>query len=488
MKILVIGLEGATRGPLFGDERLANIRRLMAGGCYGKLESVVPSTMVPAWLCMATSQDPGSLGVYGIQNRMDHSYDSFRLIHAQPMQDLTVWKQVEREGGRSILIGVPPSYPPPKINGISVGCFLTPDTQRCAYTHPEEERHIIGRLVGDYPADVKGFRKINKAQLRDEVHSMSRKHFEVARHYLRTTAWDYFQFVDIGLDRLHSGLRQGLNPQHVLQEPGNSYEELIDAYYLHLDEEIGKILELLSDDTILLVVSSHGSQPSNGGLCVNEWLMQQGLLVLQARPKDIPPFHRANINWHKTKAWSDGRHSAGIFFNVKGREPQGLIEQADYEKFRDEVKAMLEATTSDWGNVKGALAFKPQDVYKTVRSVAPDLIVHFGGLHQAFHSGAGHPGNHASTNGNGLDAGNPLQTGSFILAASNLPQYGEVDGAHMLDMAPTLLELGGYEIPVSMQGKSLMSGEVLALTAHVNTPDDEEELIRERLKGLGYIS
>src|SRR5207249_4792247 len=59
MKILVIGLDCAAPALLFGDERLENFRRLMDAGCYGRLESVIPPITVPAWMCMATSQDPG---------------------------------------------------------------------------------------------------------------------------------------------------------------------------------------------------------------------------------------------------------------------------------------------------------------------------------------------------------------------------------------------------------------------------------------------
>ena len=73
MKTLVIGLDGAVPDILFGDERLENLRRLMDAGGYGRLESIVPPITVPAWMCMATSQDPGSLGVYGFRNRVDHS-------------------------------------------------------------------------------------------------------------------------------------------------------------------------------------------------------------------------------------------------------------------------------------------------------------------------------------------------------------------------------------------------------------------------------
>ena len=69
MKILVIGLDCAAPEILLADERLTNLRRLMQAGCYGRLESVVPPITVPAWMCLATSQDPGSWGLRLPQSR-----------------------------------------------------------------------------------------------------------------------------------------------------------------------------------------------------------------------------------------------------------------------------------------------------------------------------------------------------------------------------------------------------------------------------------
>ncbi|PYQ20817.1 MAG: hypothetical protein DMF81_17490, partial [Acidobacteria bacterium] len=59
MKTIVIGLDCAAPEIVLRDERLPNIRRLMQSGCYGRLESVIPPITVPAWMSMATSQDPG---------------------------------------------------------------------------------------------------------------------------------------------------------------------------------------------------------------------------------------------------------------------------------------------------------------------------------------------------------------------------------------------------------------------------------------------
>ena len=74
----------------------------------------------------------------------------------------------------------------------------------------------------------------------------------------------------------------------------------------------------------------------------------------------------------------------------------------------------------------------------------------------------------------------------FVLAAPNCPLGGEYEGARLLDIAPTLLDLAGYEIPESMQGRSLVAG------MEKKGPDDRqdseaEKLIHDRLAGLGYI-
>jgi predicted AlkP superfamily phosphohydrolase/phosphomutase len=488
MKILVIGLDCAAPELLFGDERLTHFRRLMEAGCYGRLESVIPPITVPAWMCMSTSQDPGSLGVYGFRNRIDHSYNGLGFANSKSITELAIWDQVAREGKRANIVGVPPNYPPRKVNGASIGCFLTPDSTKDVYTHPASLKDDIARLVGDYPVDVKGFRTPRKDWLRDEIYTMSRKHFTVLRHLLQNTEWDYFQFVEIGLDRIHHGFWKYHDPQHVLHEPDSPYREVIRDYYRYLDDEVGRLFELLTEDTAVLVVSDHGAQRLDGGFCVNEWLVREGLLVLHEYPKEVTPFAKLSIDWSRTKVWSEGGYYARVFFNVRGREPSGIIDPADYEKFRDDMKARLEATTDDKGQPLGTLVFKPEEVYRTVRNVAPDLVVHFGGLYWRSIGGVGYPTLHIRENDTGPDDCNHAQFGSFILGASNSPLQGEVAGAHLLNIAPTLLELGGYDVPSSMQGRSLLAGLPAQRPPEAALSSQGEETIRERLSGLGYIS
>jgi predicted AlkP superfamily phosphohydrolase/phosphomutase len=433
---------------------------------------------------MATSQDPGTLGVYGFRNRADRSYGRLQFANTNSFKGVRIWDQIAMEGGRSVLIGVPPSYPARKVNGISVGCFLTPDTSADDWTHPASIAAEIRGLVGEYPVDVKGFRTDDKAWLRDQIFEMSRRQFIVIRHYLENADWDYFQFVNIGLDRVHHGFWKHLDPQHVQHEPDSPWRDVIPDYYLHLDEEIGRILELLTEDTVLLVVSDHGARPLDGGFCVNEWLVREGLLVLRSQPTEVTPFGRLDVDWSRTRVWSEGGYYARMFFNVKGREPEGVIEPTDYEPFREEIKAMLEATADEQGRPLGTLVFKPEEVYREVNNVAPDLIAHFGGLAWRSIGGVGYGRLHVQENDTGPDDCNHAQFGAFILAANGLPLSGAVEGAHLLDIAPTLLGLAGHDVPAGMQGRSLVG----AVRSGPEVSAKAEAIIRERLSGLGYIS
>jgi predicted AlkP superfamily phosphohydrolase/phosphomutase len=484
MKICVLGLDCAAPEIVFGDERLVNIRRLMAAGTYGSLESVIPPITVPAWMCMCTSQDPGSLGVYGFRNRVDHSYEKLGFANSASIKALAIWDQLAREGKRSIIVGVPPNYPPRRINGISVGCFLTPDTAANDFTHPASLKAKITELVGEYPVDVKNFRTDRKDALKDEIFKMSEKQWKVVHWLMKEQEWDYFHYVDIGLDRMHHGFWNYFDEKHLQFQPGNPYQTAIPEYYLWLDEQIGKTLEGLDSDTLVLLVSDHGAQRLDGGIAINEWLIREGLLVLNEYPETLTPFEKLNVNWAETRVWSEGGYYARVFFNVQGREPQGVIPASQYKSFQNEIKGRLEALADNNGHALNSLVFIPSELYQNVRNIAPDLIVHFGGLYWRSIGTVGHNRVHVQENDTGPDACNHAQYGMFVLAAPNCPLSGNYEGAHLLDIAPTLLDLAGYAIPESMQGRSLVAG--MEKKSSRGGPADEQ-VIHDRLAGLGYV-
>ncbi len=77
--------------------------------------------------------------------------------------------------------------------------------------------------------------------------------------------------------------------------------------------------------------------------------------------------------------------------------------------------------------------------------------------------------------------------GAFILAGPGSPLNGEIEGVHFEDLEPTLLQLGGHDIPAALTGRSLLTENRTHPEKQGQVPMTDEELIRERLSGLGYI-
>jgi predicted AlkP superfamily phosphohydrolase/phosphomutase len=287
---------------------------------------------------------------------------------------------------------------------------------------------------------------------------MTRKHFQVIRQLMEHVDWQYFQFVEIGLDRIHHGFWKYHDPKHRQYVPDSAFESVVRDYYFYLDEEIGSILKLIDDDDTVLVASDHGAQRLDGGFCVNEWLCREGLLALKERPDKPAPLKPSQIDWTRTQVWSEGGYYARVFLNVEGREPQGIVPQDRYEVVLADIRGRLEALLDDRGEPMHTQVFRPKDIYREQKRIPPDLIAHFGGLYWRSIGGVGYDNLYVQENDTGPDDCNHAQFGAFILSGPRVDIRGEVEGMHLLDVAPTLLDLAGRPIPSSMQGRSLLRG------------------------------
>ena len=106
------------------------------------------------------------------------------------------------------------------------------------------------------------------------------------------------------------------------------------------------------------------------------------------------------------------------------------------------MKRRFEAVTGPDDEELNTLVFRPEEIYREVRNVAPDLVVHFGGLDWRSIGGVGYRGIvHLRENDSGPDHCNHAQFGAFVLAAPNVPELGEIRSAKLLDIAPTLMAL-----------------------------------------------
>jgi predicted AlkP superfamily phosphohydrolase/phosphomutase len=168
------------------------------------------------------------------------------------------------------------------------------------------------------------------------------------------------------------------------------------------------------------------------------------------------PLKPGNIDWNRTQVWSEGGYCARVFVNLAGREPAGVVEQSDYEALLDKLTDRLEGLPDDRGASMGTRVFRPREIYRHVNRVPPDLIVHFGQLLWRSVGSVGYESLYVQENDTGPDDCNHAQFGVFILRGPRMNIKGLVDGMHLLDVAPTLLDVAGRDIPASMQGRSLL--------------------------------
>src|SRR6185295_6942393 len=133
----------------------------------------------------------------GFRDRRGYGYDDYAFANSTLVTHDRVWDILSRAGKQVILMGVPQTYPPPRVNGHVVSCFLTPSSAGES-TYPPSLKAEIDRVAGGYVFDVDNFRTADKGALLDRIYEKTRKHFRVASHLLATRPWDFFMMVEMG--------------------------------------------------------------------------------------------------------------------------------------------------------------------------------------------------------------------------------------------------------------------------------------------------
>lgn len=426
----------------------------MEQGVYGRMESCIPAITVPAWACMMSSRDPGQLGVYGFRNRADYSYDNMNIATGASINAPRLWDLLGEAGKRVGVIGVPQTFPVRPVNGELVSCFLTPSA-RSQFTHPPVLKDEIAAWIdGEMLMDVANFRSTDKAQTLRDIYTMAEQHFEVCKRLLQRERYDFFMTVDMGVDRIHHGFWKEMDPRHPRYEPGSPFADAIHDYYVYVDGKITELLALIDDQTVVVVVSDHGGKVMHGGICLNEWLIQQGYLVLEEYPPALMPIERCRVDWSRTTAWGAGGYYGRLFLNVKGREPEGIILEDAYEQVRDEISAKLAALPDHEGRALATRVFKPEAIYHDTRNVPPDLLIYFDDLNWRSVGSIGKRAIYTFENDTGPDDCNHAQYGIFICCDPARPGGGRrIDDISIYDIAPTLLRLLDQPAPPQMIGR-----------------------------------
>ena len=454
-RLLVIGLDGVPPSLLFERflPNLPNLRQLIADGAHGPLRTTDPPLSVPAWPVMFSGVDPGTLGLYGFRHRRAGSYTEMHIPTSNEVATPMLWHILSERGRRVAVLGVPPGYPPPSVNGVFISDFLTPNDSPVT-THPIALRAEIERRFGPYVFDVT-FRSDEREQLAKDIFAMTRRRFEVAEWLYGQEPWDLFAVHEIGTDRLHHAYWKHFDPGHPGFQPGGPFEHIAEEYYTLVDGLIGRLLDRIDDRTYVVLASDHGSMAMRGLFCINQWLASAGYLALKAPSPPGTPIERAPVDWKKTRAWGAGGYYARIFFNLRGREPEGIVPLSDASRVRAELIADLGRIVGPDGAKLPVRVLDPREIYAAVNGEAPDLIVYFDELRFRAAGTIGHPTDFLDSNDTGPDDAVHSFDGVLVAAGPGIPAGRTLGERQIRDVLPTLLELLGEPVPSHVQGRPI---------------------------------
>ncbi len=456
-KVIVIGLDCATPQLLFDRYRadLPHISRMMEHGTWGKMRSTVPPITVPAWMSMMTSKDPGDLGVYGFRSRRPGSdYGDMDIANGRLFAgSKKLWDYLGDAGKTVGLLGVPATYPPSPVNGIMVTCFLTPDAS-VEFTYPSSLKKEIVEMCtpDDYIFDFANRTQEPPDAVLETIYRMTNQRQKIMRDWVKNKQWDFLMMVEMGVDRIHHYLWHYIDPQHKDYVPGNPHEQKIKEYYQHIDRFIGELQTLAPEGTIFYVVSDHGAKRMEGMFVINEWLIENGYLVLNTWPEKPTTIEKCDVDWGRTKAWAWGGFYSRLFINVKGREPQGCVEPDEADALLEEIRGKLLAVKGPDGQQLKHLIYRSHELYENPKGDVPDLLIFWGDLFWKVAGTVGYHRLYIDQDDRGLDYGVHDWDGVFVKYDPVQKGAGEKESITIFDVMPSILNDFGVTIPNGLRG------------------------------------
>ncbi|MFL5707179.1 MAG: alkaline phosphatase family protein [Ktedonobacteraceae bacterium] len=554
-KVLVIGLDGATPELVdrwVAENKLPFLKQMIQKGVYGKLKSTYPPISPAAWTTFATGYNPGKHGTYDFRDYDPRRYSCFAdtIVDSNAFAGKAVWDLIGAAGQKVGVITVPVTYPAWKVNGFMVSGYPTPDAAK-SFAYPAE----LGERIPPLTEDSTFFKSASHSEVLKELVRITHLRTDVSIAELKKDEYGFFIMVIGATDRAHHDWWKFIDPEHPAYDAQEAaiYGDYILEVYKAADACIGKFLEVVDDETTVIVMSDHGGMAHpKYNLNFNYWLRTLNLLTPSVKASKsqsgvkgaFKKFYRSKIrrlpyleklyrslpqglkkfatnldsqtmmnldaiDWKRTRAYRFPMYPPveGIMINVAGRQPEGCVQPGEeYEALRtrilEELRSLREPTT---GEPIVLEAYRREELYHGERlETAPDIIV----VTQDCYKGG--------TSIDELISEVPLEVisklsglhrmdGIILAQGPHIRRDVRVEGANIIDVAPTILYALGMPIPSDMDGKPLTN---LFEDAHTQQTiasytderkvedvssdeygysEEEEESVRLKLEALGYL-
>jgi len=259
-------------------------------------------------------------------------------------------------------------------------------------------------------------------------------------------------------DRLQHMFFRYLDPDHPANEGKDTtvHRDAIRNLYVEMDRLVGRVMDSLDEDSVLVVMSDHGFKPFKRGVNLNSWLHQNGYLVLKEEPSGKEWFE--GVDWSKTRAYAVG--FGGIYLNVKGRESQGIVAPGygAYDLKREIIGRLKGLVDPERDAVAIKEVYDTQEVFSgPYVHEGPNLIVGFSvGYRVSWTCATGAVTPHVfednTKSWSGDHTVNPPDVPGILFV--NRPVSEEDPG--IMDIGPSVLDLFGVPVPDYFEGKPII--------------------------------
>ncbi|MFW5937789.1 MAG: alkaline phosphatase family protein [Halanaeroarchaeum sp.] len=525
MGTLLIGLDGACRDvldPQFDADRLPTLSALFDDGVVGDLESQIPPWTPSAWPSLFTGANPGKHGAFDFL-----AFDGYDwgLVNRSHVREHAIWELLDRHGLSSVVVNVPVTGPPREFDGALVPGYVSPESPTC---HPEGTLDRLRAELDDYrvyaPEGVEG----------DEQVAWYRRLIRMRGEAFRLLVADHDPDF---------GFLQFQQTDTVFHERPED-DAAVAAVFEAVDEQLAETLDACDPDRVI-VASDHGIGPYEGGeFRVNEYLADQDYLqttrgeggmpswtaikngdetasptsvserlvaaasavglssqrigavleklglqefVLRHVSTDTVRAGTERVDFPESAAYMRSRTELGVRINKAGRDPDGVVAPAEYPSVRsDLIAALAAARTPDGKPVFDDVA--PAETYFDGPYVdeAVDIVTIPAAFDRMLTASM-----RGELFGEPPEQWNHKPTGIVALAGEGVDPSAGLPGAHLFDVAPTVLSSLGVAPSDRMDGTTLPPVDPVPPDAYPPfdaRPDStEDDAVARRLSQLGYL-
>lgn len=263
----------------------------------------------------------------------------------------------------------------------------------------------------------------------------------------KTKPWDVFYMHCHALDCCNHNYQNFILPE-VSGEKADYYMDIIREYYKIIDRLMGQMMDDFDDgNTVIVMASDHGGMSKEpdctAPLIGDPWsvggklLEEMGYLVLDRSETPV------KIDWSRTKAI--GQRSGYVYINLKGRDPDGIVEPEEYDSLVKEISQKLLDYKDDQGRRPICFVFNrdEMEVLGLYGSTVGDIYFVFNPEWTRVH------GTSLTTHKN---RGTSVKA-VFAMMGPGVKKHNLIDRRiRAVDVVPTVCALTGLPVPADCEG------------------------------------